>query len=131
MENLLLNLIIPKLRWLSIAYTNPNIFGKFSRISSKEPRFSSGFLLISAFSAYFTAHMVYILIHSIQSSDRDPDLSMVTIIPLLGCLFTGIVMIFGDIVFLRGGFTMENVLQVRTDFTRNAGNLPLKNSESR
>ncbi|OXA49357.1 hypothetical protein Fcan01_15386 [Folsomia candida] len=111
MKNLLFNLIIPKLRWLSVAYINPNIFGKFSRISSKEPKYFPGFLLISSFSAYFTAQMIYLLIHQILSSHRYPDLNMVTIIPVLGCLFTGIVMIIGDIVFLNGGFTMGTVLQ--------------------
>ncbi|OXA49349.1 hypothetical protein Fcan01_15388 [Folsomia candida] len=111
MEHLLFNLIIPKLRWLSIAYTNPNIFGTFYHISSKEPRYFPGFIAISAFSVYFTAHMAYLLIQPILSSNRDPDLNMVTIIPILGCLFVGIVMIFSDMVFLRGGFTMGTVLQ--------------------
>lgn len=111
MKNLLFNLIIPKLRWLSVAYINPNIFGKFSRISSKEPKYFPGFLLISSFSAYFTAQMIYLLIHQILSSHRYPDLNMVTIIPVLGCLLVGCIIMFADLVFLRSSVTMGIVLE--------------------
>lgn len=112
-------------------------FRQILPISSKEPQYFPGFLMISTFSVYFTAHMAYLLIHPILSSDRDPDLNMVTIIPLLGYLFTGIAMIFSDMVFLKGGFTIGLVLQSThrlytecVDVAAQKFRMPLRNDNS-
>ncbi|OXA49644.1 hypothetical protein Fcan01_15390 [Folsomia candida] len=112
MEHLIFNLVLPKLQWLSVAYVHPNIFGRFSHIV-KQPKYKyfPGFLIASAFQAYFTVHMTCVLIHPILSSDRDPDFNMVTIIPLIGCLLIGSIMVSADLIFLKFNVTMGLVLE--------------------